>query len=90
MKAAEPESTGQIIIEYRDQDYRNEIPDSRKVFTFNPDENWQEYTIKIKAPDKLVPPNPSFDVWQIRIRLKCESGIIDVDDVRLSHQSQRI
>jgi lysophospholipase L1-like esterase len=85
MRSVGQASGGQVIIEYRDQEYRNEIPDSRKVFTINPDENWQEYTTKIKAPDKLVPPNPSFDVWQIRVRLKCESGIIDVDDVKLSH-----
>ena len=85
MKAVEPESTGQIIIEYRDQEYRNEISNSRKIFSFNLDSEWREYSAKIKAPDNQIPANPSFDVWQIRVRLKCESGAIDVDDVRLSH-----
>lgn len=77
-----------IRIEFRDQEWRHEIPNSSKKFTHKLDTSWKEYTVNVKSPPGFEPPDLSRDTWQIIIRLESQSGNVDFDDVRLTAAKQ--
>ena len=76
-------ATAKICIEFRDQQWRNEIADSAREFVIHPGSNWKEYHFDAVAPSGPKPQNPSYDPWQTVLRLKSVAGLIDLDDVRL-------
>ena len=84
MRGREIGDQGQIRIEFRDQEWRHEIPNSSKTFTYKLDTNWKDYTVAVKSPLAVQPPDLSRDPWQIIIRLESHSGTVDIDDVQLS------
>lgn len=85
MRGKEKGAVAKIRIEFRDQEWRNEIPDTAKEFTFELDNAWKEYTAAVDAPDGPQPSDASRVPWQIIIRLTAETGAIDCDDVQLSN-----
>ena len=84
MRGREIGDQGQIRIEFRDQEWRHEIPNSSKTFTYKLDTNWKDYAVAVKSPLAVQPPDLSRDPWQIIIRLESHSGTVDIDDVQLS------
>ena len=84
MRGREVGDQGHVGIEFRDQEWRHEIPNSSKTFAFKLDKNWNDYTVVVKAPTGLQKSDSSWDPWQIIIRLEAHSGTVDFDDVQLS------
>jgi len=84
MRGQEVGDQGQIHIEFRDQEWRHEIPNSSKTFAFKLDTTWKDYTVAVKSPTAVQPPDSSRDPWQVIVRLEAHSGTVDFDDVRLS------
>jgi hypothetical protein len=84
LKMRAPEGSGRVRvrIEYRDQQWRNDIPDSAEDLSFKLDRNWQNYTVNSRAPAGAS--DPSRDPWQVIVRITAESGTVDCDDVRLA------
>jgi hypothetical protein len=89
MRGQEAGSQARVRIEFRDQKWRNEIPNSAKDFSFALGASWKDYTVAVEAPAGVQPADPSRDVWQIIIRLEAQSGTVDFDDVRLSSLDEK-
>ena len=82
-KLRSPDSgQARIRIEFRDQQYRNEIKDSSQEFHLHPGIEWKEYNVVVRSPDGTG--DRSRDVWQIILRVVSDSGTVECDDVRLS------
>lgn len=84
MRGQQAGDRGRIRIEFRDQEWRHEIPDSSKTFEFALDPTWKDYHMTAKSPASDESLDASWEPWQIIIRLEAESGTVDFDDVRLS------
>lgn len=84
MRGRDVGDTGRLSIEFRDQKWRHEIPDSSKTFSYELGTTWKNYTATVKSPPGVQPPDPSRETWQIIIRLEAQSGTIDIDGVRLT------
>ncbi|MBP87827.1 MAG: hypothetical protein CMJ64_14080 [Planctomycetaceae bacterium] len=84
MKLRSPHTTGKarIRVEFRDQQWRNEIANSAREFEFPLTDRWQEYSLGVNSPSGTK--DPSRDPWQIIIRLFADKGDIHCDDVRLT------
>lgn len=85
MRGQEAATVAKIRIEFRDQEWRNEIPDTAKEFTFELGNTWDEYTVAVDAARGPQPSDPSRVPWQIIIRLIAKTGTVDCDDVQLSN-----
>ena len=83
MRGREVGAEARIGIEFRDQKWRHEMPDTAKTFSFKLDTTWKDYAIEVKSPEGVEPPDPSREAWQIIIRLQTHSGTVDFDDIRL-------
>ncbi len=90
MRGREAGDQAHILIEFRDQEWRHEIPDSSKTFAFELGTAWKDYTVSVKSPAGVQPPDASRDPWQIIIRLKAHSGRVDFDAIRLSSADAQI
>lgn len=84
MRGAADGNQCRIGFEFRDQEWRHEIPDSSKSIVKDLDTTWKEYKVTVKSPPGVHPPNASRDTWQIITRFESLSGTVDIDDVRLS------
>ena len=88
MRGREAGDRASVRIEFRDQEWRNEIPRSSRTFSYKLDTSWNDYAITLNSPAAAEPRDPSRDPWQIIIRLIAESGTVDIDDVRLSQMAE--
>jgi hypothetical protein len=73
-----------IRTEFRDQQWRHEIPNSSKAFEFALDTTWNDYNLTAESPSGDDSLDASYEPWQIIIRLEALRGTVDFDHVRLS------
>ena len=73
-----------VRVEFRDQLWRHEIPNTAQETRIPLTQQWKEYEIPTTAPPAADPADRSRDPWQVILRIKSETGTVCVDDVRLS------
>ena len=71
-----------VSIEFRDQDWRQEVPDTTIEHTIEPDTKWTDVTIEFKTPVGPVKGDRSRDPWKYLLRLKSVNGVCEFDDIR--------
>ena len=71
-----------IRVEFRDQQFRNEIGNAAKEFDFKLDSEWKDYSVRVDSPPGAG--NKSRDTWQIILRIKATDATVECDDVSLS------
>ncbi|MDP7014939.1 MAG: GDSL-type esterase/lipase family protein [Pirellulaceae bacterium] len=83
LKLRSPNSgEAKIRIEFRDQQFRNEIEGASREFVFKPGLNWREYSVSANSPDGTG--DKSRDAWQIIVRMISNAGTVECDNVRLT------
>jgi hypothetical protein len=90
MRGREAGDEGLVRIEFRDQEWRHEIPGSSRTFRYKLDATWNDYGMTLNSPAASQPQDASRDPRQIIIRLMAESGTVDIDDVQLSHVARTV
>ena len=76
-----------IRVEFRDQQYRNEIKDSAKDFKIQAGAQWLEHSVSVQSPAPTG--DQSHDVWQIILRIIANEGTIDIDNVKLTSPNEK-
>ncbi len=74
-----------LRVEFRYQQFRNEIKGIAKEFLVEPDIDWKEFSFRIDSPASTG--DPSREPWQIILRVMSDVGTLECDDVRLSTTS---
>ena len=83
MKLRSPNSgKAKLRIEFRDQQYRNELRELAQELTFHPAKTWQDFSIEAQTPSSSG--EHSRDPWQVILRIQAADGTIDCDDIQLS------
>ncbi len=72
-----------LRFEFRDQEWRNEIPHSAEQWVVDLRDEWTEYSFHVRAPSEPSSQGPSYDPWQMILRIEAVAGRVDLDDVRL-------
>lgn len=84
MRGSPTDSQVRVRCEFRDQAWRNEIPNTAREQTIQLTDAWQTYRVSVRSPSGPEPPDPSRDPWQIILRLESLSGTVDIDNILLS------
>ncbi len=84
LKMRSPKGPGRarVRVEYRDQEWRNEIVGSAEEVPFEVGKQWKEFKVTSHSPAESS--DPSRDPWQVIIRIVADSGTVDCDNIRLS------
>lgn len=84
MRSRTDRAVVRVRVEFRDQEWRHEIPRTAREFEFDVGGTWKEYTVDVLAPASGSTDNLSHAVWQAILRIEAKSGIVDVDAVTAS------
>ena len=88
MRGKKNDDQVKIRFEFRDQEWRNEIPQSAEQWIVDLRTGWNEYMFNVRAPSEPSSQGPSYDPWQIILRIEAVAGTVDLDDIRLESLSQ--
>ncbi|MEC8553707.1 MAG: GDSL-type esterase/lipase family protein [Planctomycetota bacterium] len=82
MKLRSPNSAkAKLRIEFRDQQYRNELKELVQELTVQPGTAWQEFSIEAQTPKSSG--DHSRDPWQVILRIEAAEETIDCDEIQL-------
>ena len=83
LKLRSPNSgNAKLRIEFRDQQYRNELKKLAQELVVQPGSTWQEFRIGAQTPASSG--DHSRDPWQVILRVEAAKGTVECDDVQLS------
>ena len=82
MRSVKTKGQAKIRFEFRDQKWRNEIPDTSIEKIVDLDSNWRDFDVIVPVPSNSEMPDPSFQPWQVIVRIMAVSGDVHIDAVQ--------